>query len=257
MTKKIAQKTHLEHGNKGYIEDQREFFDKLVTEDWDAYLNPHWDRTRRFEVQQILHLVPHCQSVLDVGCGCGYHDLIFARAAGIERVVGIDYSIKSIERANTHYPHPKVTRFTADIFSDHEMITRAGYFDLVTSFQVIEHLTNPVEFLAACAACAPVGGYVAVVTPNKMRLVNRVRRCFGRVPGLGDPLHFDEYAISDFITMGQKIGLAYTDHFGHSTSFGLKGITLIEGNSAFALKLGQYAPTWANVIGVVFQKKQQ
>ena len=255
MTKKTVQKTHLEHGDKGYIEDQREFFDKLITQDWDAYLNPHWDKTRQLEVREILRLVPRCKSVLDVGCGSGYHDLIFAQGAGVERVVGIDYSTKSIEQANSHYPHAKITRFAADIFSDLETITQTGCFDLVTSFQVIEHLTNPVEFLAACAACVTARGYVAVVSPNRMRLVNRVRHWFGRAPGLGDPLHYAEYTISGFNNMGQKAGLTYVGHFGHSTSFGLKGLTVIEGNSAFALKLGQYIPTWANVIGAVFQKK--
>jgi hypothetical protein len=30
-----------EYGNKGYIEDQREFFDKLITQDWDTYISSY------------------------------------------------------------------------------------------------------------------------------------------------------------------------------------------------------------------------
>lgn len=244
--------THQEHGNKGYIEDQREFFDKLISQDWEAYLDPGWDKVRKIEVQEILRLVPLCHHVLDVGCGCGYHDVVFAQSDKVEQVTGIDYSSKSIEQANYHYPHPKIKRQVADLF---ELIDEVhAKFNLAVSFQVIEHLNNPQEFLMACANGVVEKGYIAVVTPNRERLQNRVLQLLGRKPPLVDPLHFAEYTIAELIEIGQKANLTCVGYFGHSISLSLKGLTLINGTSSFAVELGQRLPTWSNVIGIVFQK---
>ena len=59
---------------------------------------------------------------------------------GIEKVVGIDYSEKSIETAEREYPHPLIERYVSDFLKDKEFILDKGPFDLVVSFQVIEHL---------------------------------------------------------------------------------------------------------------------
>jgi 2-polyprenyl-3-methyl-5-hydroxy-6-metoxy-1,4-benzoquinol methylase len=167
--------------------DQREFFDHLVTEDWSTYQSAEWDETRRREVAAVLSRVP-ARRVLDVGCGCGFHDVEIASWPGVEDVVGIDYSPRSVEAAEREFPHPRVRRSVADIFA-----FREEPFDLVVSFQVIEHLTSPLQFLEACLRNARPGGVIAVVTPNAGRLDNRLRRLFGRAPELLDPQHYREY----------------------------------------------------------------
>lgn len=247
-------KTHKAHGNKGFIEDQRQFFDQLITQDWDTYINPLWDQTRQIEVQEILKLVPAPKRVLDVGCGCGYHDLIFAESTTVEHVLGIDYSSKSIEQAQHHYPHLKVKRCMADIFEHEKFINQFGRFDLVTSFQVIEHLKNGQTFLEACANCAASKGYIAVVTPNRDRLKNRIGKLLGRKPTLIDPLHFVEYSIKDLLELGRQVGLNYIGCFGHSIDLSFKGIHLLK-TSSLAIELGRLIPSsWSQVIGVVFQR---
>lgn len=247
-------KTHQEHGDTGYLEDQRAFFDRLITQDWETYLSPHWDRVRQLEVQEILRLLPAPpKRVLDVGCGCGYHDVQFARHAGVERVVGIDYSEKSIEQASTHYPHPRVERYVADIF-DEGQSGGLGRFDLVASFQVLEHLSRPHEFLARCADLAAAGGHVAVVTPNRLRAKNRLRLLLGRPPRMIDPLHFAEYTIDEVVAMGQGIGLRAVGFFGHTISLEYGSLHIIRGQSALGMWLGRRFPRWASVMGVVMHK---
>lgn len=49
-------------------------------------------------------------------------------------------------------------------------------FELVTSFQVIELVADPHEFLRACARQTRTGGRVAVVTALRARPGNRLYR---------------------------------------------------------------------------------
>jgi 2-polyprenyl-3-methyl-5-hydroxy-6-metoxy-1,4-benzoquinol methylase len=251
-------RTHREHGNKGYIEDQREFFDKLITQDWDTYITPYWDRTRKYEVDQILQRVPSPRTVLDIGCGCGYHDLLFAKLEEVKLVIGIDYSGKSIEQANRFYPHPKVQRFVVDCF-DHkkikEILDHFGRFDLVTSFQVIEHLKKNQEFLAINADCIEEKGCVAVVTPNRDKAMNRLRKLFGRNPKFDDPLHYAEYTVEELIKMGEQSNLHVTARFACHLQISFKGITLVGAKNPLSPMLGQFIPKMASTIGIIFQKE--
>jgi 2-polyprenyl-3-methyl-5-hydroxy-6-metoxy-1,4-benzoquinol methylase len=255
----MMSRTHREHGNKGYIEDQREFFDKLITQDWDTYITPYWDRTRKYEVDQILQRVPSPRTVLDIGCGCGYHDLLFAKLEEVKLVIGIDYSEKSIEQANRFYPHPKVQRFVVDCF-DHkkikEILDHFGRFDLVTSFQVIEHLKQNQEFLAINADCIEEKGCVAVVTPNRDKAMNRLRGLFGKGPTFGDPLHDAEYTVEDLIQMGERANLRVTARFACHFQISLKGLTLIGTKTPFSITLGRLLPKMASIIGVIFRKRK-
>lgn len=197
-----------------FLEDQREFFDTLITADWETYLDPEWDAVRRREVEAIMSRVAGPR-VLDAGCGCGFHDAEIANWPGVEEVVGIDYSAKSIETAEREYPHPRVRRRVADIL---EPLGEAP-FDLVVSFQVVEHLTEPREFLQALAANAAPGGAVAVVTPNGRRLDNRLRRLRGKAPEAIDPQHYAEYSPCELVGLAAGLPLEPLATVGLSASF--------------------------------------
>ena len=251
----IYSKTHQEW-KTGFVEDQREFFDSLITQDWDTYFLPQWDVTRQIEVKQILSLIPDPKSVLDIGCGCGYHDVLFAQSLKDTKVVGIDNSSKSIEQANLHYPHPGVERFTIDILNSDDIVKRiSSTFDLVTSFQVIEHLSRPQEFLNSCTKLCSQNGYIAIVTPNQARLYNRLLALVGLKPEMIDPLHFREYTLNELRFMGKKSGLKTVGSFGHTFDLSFKGLRIINANTGFGMNLGIRFPSLATVIGVVFQKK--
>jgi SAM-dependent methyltransferase len=196
-----------------FVEDQRAFFDRLITDDWDTYVSPEWDAVRRKEVRTILDHTD-AKRVLDIGCGCGFHDVEFASAPGVVEVVGIDYSEKSVETAEREYPHPRVRRTVADAFT-----FRDEPFDLVVSFQVIEHLTDPRAFLETCAKNAAIGGTVAVVTPNRLRLDNRWQTLRRRPALLIDPQHYREYAPSELRDIAAGLPLAHVATVGLSAQF--------------------------------------
>ena len=250
-----VQRTHVEHGDKGFMRDQREFFDKLITQDWHAYITDRaWDRNRAFEVELIMQRVGRARKILDVGCGCGYHDVLFAQQPAVERVLGVDYSKESVATANREYPHGNVSRRVADLFEDRVSIQADGPFDLVVSFQVIEHLEDPEQFLRACASFAVSGGHVVTVTPNRLRAQNRVRMLRGLAPEMVDPLHFREFAIDELKTLGARAGLIPVSHFGRNFSFHANRWLRHSGASARAMRIGARFPSIADVIGVVFRK---
>jgi 2-polyprenyl-3-methyl-5-hydroxy-6-metoxy-1,4-benzoquinol methylase len=191
------------------LEDQRQFFDELITEDWDSYKSEPWDYSRRYETARLFRNMEP-RTVLDIGCGCGFHDVEMANYPSVERVEAIDYSAQSIKKANEAYPHPKVHRRVADLATDDP----GRVFDLVVSFQVLEHLVDPAIYFNYCLrACRP-GGMIAIATPNRMRLDNRIRAWRKEPLVLLDPQHFHEYTRRELRALGQNYGLVERDFFG-------------------------------------------
>jgi len=191
------------------LADQRQFFDELITQDWDSYKSEAWDYSRRYETRRLFrHMQP--RAILDVGCGCGFHDAEMANYPFVERVEAIDYSPQSIRRADEAYPHSKVTRRVADLATDDP----GRVFDLVVSFQVLEHLAEPDIYFEFCLRACRAGGLIAVATPHRLRLDNRIRAWKGEPPALIDPQHFHEYTRGELRALGQRFGLVERDFFG-------------------------------------------
>lgn len=236
---------------KNFEEDQRNFFDSLITEDWSTYLNTFWDFTRQWEVKKIITTAREAKRILDVGCGCGYHDILFASHSSIEYVLGLDYSEQSVIAANNIYPHNKVERKCIDFLNTDEFYN----FDIAVSFQVIEHLKNYESFLQKMANSVSENGYVIVATPNYNRFSNRVRNLFGKKPLLSDVMHYKEFNIKDMKLLGEKVGLKIEKYFGHSIS-----LNIINNIDRYIPKkilfyIGVMFPTISNIILVVYKKK--
>jgi SAM-dependent methyltransferase len=230
-----------------YREDQRAFFDRLVTESWDAYRDPLWDRSRRLEIDELFAAVTP-RRVLDVGCGCGFHDVLMAERPGVELVEGIDYSARSVEAADREYSHPRVHRRVGDLFAE-----PPGGYDLVVSFQVIEHLTDQAGFMEACARQARPGGWVAVGTPNRLRLENRIRLALRREPVTMDPMHFRELSARELRGLAAGVGLEPVTTFGHGASFIMPRLNRQLIAPERGLELGRRLPALANVLCSVFR----
>ncbi len=101
------------------------------------------------------------RDVLDVGCNTGYGTMRFEPVAG--RVVGVDVSPRAIEAALERAPDGRPEFILTTGF---ELPFAAGSFDLVTSFQVLEHVPDPHPFLRELARVVRPGGTVILATPN-------------------------------------------------------------------------------------------
>jgi ubiquinone/menaquinone biosynthesis C-methylase UbiE len=99
--------------------------------------------------------------VLDVGCNTGYGTVRFIPLA--RRVVGVDVSPGAIDAARhgARNGHPEFV-----LTSGFDLPFPDDSFDLVTSFQVLEHVPDPMAYLAEIRRVARPGGTVILATPN-------------------------------------------------------------------------------------------
>ena len=89
--------------------------------------------------------LPLCDGkhVLDAGCGVGYGTALLAEAA--RRVVGVDVTREAIAYARARYAAPNVEFDDGDV----QGLERAdAEFDVVVSFETIEHVPDPERFVA-------------------------------------------------------------------------------------------------------------
>jgi SAM-dependent methyltransferase len=101
--------------------------------------------------------------VLDAGCGVGYGSLLLA-TSGAAEVVSIDIDAATITQAQRRFAHPRVA-FHVD---DCQTIAQVqGPFDVICSFENIEHLPAPEKFLAAAANQLADDGQLLISTPDR------------------------------------------------------------------------------------------
>jgi 2-polyprenyl-6-hydroxyphenyl methylase / 3-demethylubiquinone-9 3-methyltransferase len=97
----------------------------------------------------------------DVGCGAGLLAEPLARLGAA--VTGIDAAPENIEAARAH---ARGQRLEID-YRVGGAESLAGRFDLVTSLEVVEHVSDPGAFVAALAAAVAEGGLLILSTPNR------------------------------------------------------------------------------------------
>jgi SAM-dependent methyltransferase len=100
------------------------------------------------------------QTLLDAGCGEGFVSEIFLRELPTLQVTGFDMLETSIKLAQLR--NPRGTFSTGDIYNiDHP----DNSFDVVVSFEVLEHLHEPDKALAELARVAK--DYVVLSVPHE------------------------------------------------------------------------------------------
>jgi SAM-dependent methyltransferase len=125
--------------------------------------------------------------VLDAGCGEGYGASMLAGHAAA--VVGVDRA-EAIAIASARYPGPRLAFRTLDLMALPSLGER---FELVVSFQVIEHLPDPTGFLRALAACTAPGGTMIVTTPNRLMTVSE------------NPYHLREWTAPELLALAAPV----------------------------------------------------
>lgn len=101
--------------------------------------------------------------VLDAGCGTGYGTALLAQRA--ESAYGIDQSFETLLWARNEFNGTKATFSQTDCSS---LPFRDGSFDLVTAFEVIEHLPDWKGLLRESRRVLTDSGQLLVSTPNRV-----------------------------------------------------------------------------------------
>jgi SAM-dependent methyltransferase len=100
-------------------------------------------------------------SVLDAGSGEGYGAAFLAHLA--RNVIGVDYAPVAVEHARATYRRENLTFEQADL---NNLVGFNGPFDLITCFEVIEHIDDHSRFLAVMRSRLRPGGRLILSTPN-------------------------------------------------------------------------------------------
>ncbi len=107
------------------------------------------------------------RNVLDLGCGAGYGAAAMADVAKL--VCGIDRRLEAVQYARQHHAKPNVAFLTRDIRDLND--GKARWYDVVTAFEVLEHMEDPRDLLEVARGSAP-DGILYLSTPFYTRTVH-------------------------------------------------------------------------------------
>ncbi|BAY24449.1 type 11 methyltransferase [Calothrix sp. NIES-2100] len=126
-------------------------FDRL------ALLQPvNWDHNNHYHGFLLQQLSPHCERILDIGCGTGVFTRLLAQRA--DRVTAVDLSAKMIEVAQQRsQSYANIDFQVADIL---QWQFPFEYFDAIASIATVHHLPLEVLLPKIQAALKPGGKLV-------------------------------------------------------------------------------------------------
>lgn len=110
--------------------------------------------------------VVYGKTLLDVGCGTGN---FLNLAQKKYDVWGIDFNRASINIAKERFGLANVFAADLDVFTKQNAGKK---FDVITSFEVMEHQDAPAEFLRRIKGLLNPGGYIAISVPNRNSRLN-------------------------------------------------------------------------------------
>jgi 2-polyprenyl-3-methyl-5-hydroxy-6-metoxy-1,4-benzoquinol methylase len=143
------------HGNDFYFER----IDGEVTANFDGYLRG---------CREYCRSGSHSLRMLDVGCGNG---------SLLERASGQGFECEGIETCE-QLAEAARKKLNRPVHS--KLLSQSGFtmesFDVITMYDLIEHLQDPIEDLRRVHSWLKPGGVLFVLTPNDDALIRRVAR---------------------------------------------------------------------------------
>jgi 2-polyprenyl-6-hydroxyphenyl methylase/3-demethylubiquinone-9 3-methyltransferase len=103
--------------------------------------------------------------VLDVGCGGGLAAEAMARRGSY--VTGIDASPEMLKIAKLHAVESEFTIAYQESYPEAFLETHTSQFDVVTCFEMVEHVPKPMETLKALSLMVRPGGWLIISTINR------------------------------------------------------------------------------------------
>jgi len=133
--------------------------------------------------------------VLDVGTGAGGWLLVINKL-GMEGY-GLDPCKKAIKLAKKHGLKVKAGTLQSSNYPD-------NFFDIITLYNVIEHVHNPLEDLRELKRILKPGGTLIIYTPNTGSLFFKTTK--ENWPHLGAPQHLNLFSTKTLDICAKKIG---------------------------------------------------
>jgi 2-polyprenyl-3-methyl-5-hydroxy-6-metoxy-1,4-benzoquinol methylase len=202
-------------------------------------------RRERFGRERIRLLEEHCgdlsdKTLLDVGCGDGYF-LSVAKDV-CKRCVGSEFSVHLREFAQEKTRVPVYSVPLEDFPERH--------FDIITAFDVIEHIPAPVPFMQAASDLLTPGGYILLYTPNFDSFSIRVMREHSSiVDGTEHVILFNHTSLRK---LGERLGLDMI----HTETRGLDINSIIAYQSYIGEEVNAFLEQWLNELQVMIDASE-
>jgi 2-polyprenyl-3-methyl-5-hydroxy-6-metoxy-1,4-benzoquinol methylase len=142
-----------------------EFYAGFQSFDW-YYLED------KAEYEMAIKWMPPGARVLEVGCGVGW----FGKKLTSAQYTGLEYSHTAAEKARASGLDVRT-----ESIEGHAQACPAAY-QVVCSFQVLEHVSGPGAFIASCIECIEPGGLLIFAVPSEDSYLKFVQNGFLNLP---------------------------------------------------------------------------
>ena len=116
----------------------------------------------KYAYELALSKISKENKVLEIGCGDGYGSNILANSGA--EIVALDVDPQSIEYAKHKYSK---NNLTFEVFDGSNIPFKDHSFDLILSFQVIEHVANIEIYCKNICRLIKPDGLILITTPNR------------------------------------------------------------------------------------------
>ena len=201
-------------------------------------------RKTRFGSERVELLQRHVgnlanKTLLDVGCGMG--DFLAAAQGHFKECLGSEFSDRQRElaRANTGMA----------IFAEPLEGFPRRDLDIITAFDVIEHVPDPKAFMEAASNLLVPGGHVLLYTPNFDSFSIRVMR---ETSSLISPGHIQLFSHNALTVLGDRTGFDVV----HFETRGLDFASIMSHMEFMGQEVPQFLMDWSEDLQAVLNESQ-
>lgn len=206
----------------------------------------HMDMLREFSCRSDAHVFRYAfaqhfirpgDRLLDCACGLGYGSYLMSLNDRLNNITAVDICSESVSYANQVYGHDKLHYETLDI--DCYADTQFEPFDLITSFETIEHVKDYHSFFKLCLRSLKPDGRVIASVPYMW--VDET----GKDP---NPYHFHEFDWKKFADLFAEYGFVIEARYHQTAPGGFKLTSTPRRFDKSSVDAGEIETEWLVVV---------